>query len=119
MYFSVANPLRQDPPIGVILGCKLPASAMKAVATRLGREWVEQKAACGGIARNYQPGDDLEILPRLLLGPGGASDWQRLQTESIIAPRMAHDTAGVAGTLFQKDWLDACPVILEVKRWTR
>ena len=96
----------------------MPASAMKAVATRLGREWVEQKAARGGIARNYQPGDDLEILPRLLFSPGGAPGRQRLQTESIIAPRMAHNTAGVAGAPFQKNRLDACPVRLEVKRWS-
>jgi hypothetical protein len=92
---------------------------MKAVATRLGREGVQQKAARGRIARSYQPRDDLEILPRLLVGPGGAAGWQRLQTESIIAPRMTHDTAGVARTLFQKNRLDACPVIFEVKRWNR
>jgi hypothetical protein len=92
---------------------------MESVATALRREWVSQKAARSRIARNYQPGDDLEVAPRLLLGPSGAPGWQRLQTESIVTPRVAHDTAGVAGTLFQKDRLDARLVILEVKRLSR
>ena len=89
---------------------------MESVATCLRRERVQQKAARGRIARSYQPRDDLEVELRLLLGPTGAPVRQRLQTESIIAPRMAHDTASVTGTLFQKDRLDARPIILEVKR---
>jgi hypothetical protein len=88
---------------------------MESVATPLRRERVQQKTTRGRIARSYQPGDDLEVAPRLLLGPSGAPGRQRLQTESIIASHMAHDTASVAGTLFQKDRLDARLVILEVK----
>ena len=92
---------------------------MEPVATRIRRERVQQKAARHRIARSYEPGDDLEVAPRLLLGPSGAPGQQRLQTKSIIAPRMAYDTAGVAGPLFQKDRLDARSVILEVKGLSR
>jgi hypothetical protein len=92
---------------------------MEAVATRLRRKWVQQKAARGRIARSYQPGDHLEVTPGLLLSPSGAPGWQGLQSEGIVASRMAHDTAGVAETLFQEDRLDARSVILEVKGLSR
>jgi len=92
---------------------------MEAVATRLRRKRMQQKAARGRIARRYQPRDHLEVAPRLLLGPIGAPGRQRLQPESIVAARMAHYAAGMAGTLFHKDGLDARSVVLEVKGWSR
>jgi hypothetical protein len=92
---------------------------MEAVATCVRRERVQQKAARCRVAWSYQSGDHLEVAPRLLLGPIGAPGRQRLQPESIVAARMAHYAAGMAGTLFQKDGLDARSVVLEVQRLSR
>src|SRR3979490_3251649 len=89
------------------------------VAAVFGRQRMQQQPAGRGIARIDEFGDHLEILARLLLGPGAAARRKLLQTEIIVALDVAHVAAGVAVPLLQEDRLDAALEGFEIERGRR
>src|SRR5262249_26314989 len=105
-------------PRRVVLVGELAAAGMKDAAAALGRERMQQKPAGIGIARVHQLGDHLEILTRLPFGPRALAGRELLQAEIVVALRMAHVAARVAGALLQKDRLDLAleGVVIECRR---
>src|SRR6516165_4024680 len=84
---------------------ELLAAAMVGIAARLLRQrMLDQRAL--HVAGHRHPLHQLEVLARLLLVPGGSSGRERHQVERRVVDRMAHDAAGVALALGQKDGLD-------------
>src|SRR5258706_7346133 len=78
-----ADPLRQQLPVGIVLGRKLPAARVVGAATGLRRQRMLEQPARRRVARHDQRRDDVEIASRLLLGPEGGTGWQALQAEGV------------------------------------
>src|SRR5512142_1495917 len=66
-----ASPFLDGLPVGIALGRELAAAAMEIVPASLFRQGVFQERAGHQVRRSHELGDGLEVLPRLLLGPGG------------------------------------------------
>ena len=87
---------------------------MEGVAAGLGRERVRQQAAGLPIAGDHQAFHGIEVAPRLLVVPRGGAWGEALQAKSGPGG-MADVAACVAGTLGEKDRLDASLEELEVE----
>src|SRR5262249_59149918 len=77
------DPIRQNFPVGVVLGRELAPAGVKDVAARLGRERLLQQTAGRGIARVHQDRRHLEVLARLLLAPGAGAGGEPFQPERV------------------------------------
>src|SRR5262245_27814388 len=67
------------------------------------------------VARRRDPLNGLEVLARVLVVPGGAPWWKRLQAQRC-ARAVAGDASGVTRTLRQKDRLHPGLEELEIER---
>src|SRR6185295_809594 len=92
----------------IVFGSELPAAGVIGVAARLGRKRLQQEQALARVAGHDQARNDLEVLPRLLLGPELRAFRKLLQPEGVVAAlRVAHVAADVVGPLLEEDGLDA------------
>src|SRR5207244_2491712 len=82
-------PVGQNLPIRIVLGCELAAAGVVDAAAAFGRERMKQQPAGVGTPRIDELQYHLEVLARLLLGPARIAGRELLQTEIVVALRMA------------------------------
>ena len=103
-------------PVRIVGRHELPAAGVKHVAAALRGERMHQEPAHHRLAGIDQLRHHLEVLARLLVGPGFAAGRQRLELERAVVVGMADHAAGVPSLLLQEDRLDPRLVELVVQR---
>ena len=108
------HPCLDRQPLGVVLRAPVLAAIVIEVATRrFGQRMDQQPALCA--SRYDQPPNGVEVLPRLLVGPGRLPGRQRLEPERRPGT-VAGNAARVTRALGEKDRLNAGLEEVEVER---
>src|SRR5580692_616799 len=110
-----ADPDRYCLPIGIILGKKLAAAAVKFVAPCFVSQRMHQKHTRLRFGSIHQLRNRLEVVARLLFGPR-ASLCEWLQTERVIGGAVARNTPRMAHPFLDEDRLNRLFIDLVVER---
>ena len=101
-----AHPRGQRLPLRIVLRQPVFAAVMERIAAGFFGQRMDQQAALPRIAgQDFRP-HDLEVLARLLVGPGRRTGSERLQPQRRAAG-VARDAAGVARPLGEENRLHA------------
>src|SRR5579859_1621901 len=104
-------------PFRVILRWKLLTTAVKEIAARIFRQWMDQQRAFWIPRQCDNLGNGLEVLAGLFFIPGGFSRRELLQLENGAGgSHMTGDASGAARTLGQKNWLHFSLEVVVVER---
>ncbi len=112
----MANPIGQHLPLRVALRFPEFAAAMSGIASRFGRQRMQQQAALQRFTRRCQLQYDFEVFAGLLLGPCGVPCRQRLKAKASFQGGVTVVAARSIFALFQENWLDPGAISFKIER---